>query len=109
MKRVLILLWIPLAFSCGKKGPGKPGILLIMADDLGWNQLGCYGGPYLTPYVDSLASEGMRFTNAYSSQLPFRKGKGWLYEGTIQERTLHWHYPHYHRGRIIILKINYLY
>lgn len=67
MQRLLILLWILLAVSCGKKEPGKPSILLIMADDLGWNQLGCYGGPYLTPHVDSLASEGMRFTNAYSS------------------------------------------
>jgi len=67
MNRILILLWIPLLVSCGRKEPGKPNILIIMADDLGWNQLGCYGGPYHTPHIDALAATGMRFTNAYSS------------------------------------------
>jgi arylsulfatase A len=44
-----------------------PNILVILADDLGWNQLGCYGGPYRTPNIDGLARRGMRFTNAYAS------------------------------------------
>jgi len=44
-----------------------PNVLLIVADDLGWTQLGCYGGAYYTPAIDSLAVSGMRFTEAYSS------------------------------------------
>jgi arylsulfatase A-like enzyme len=45
-----------------------PNVILIMADDLGWSDLGCYGnGIVETPAIDRLASEGVRFTNAYSS------------------------------------------
>ncbi len=46
----------------------KPNIVLILADDLGWNQLGCYGSDfYETPNIDQLASQGMRFTDAYAA------------------------------------------
>ena len=45
----------------------SPNIIFIMADDIGQTQLGCYGGPYQTPFLDNFASEGMRFTQAYAS------------------------------------------
>jgi arylsulfatase A len=46
----------------------KPNIVFILADDLGWADLGCYGNPFnLTPNIDKLAKEGIRFTQAYSS------------------------------------------
>lgn len=46
----------------------QPNILLFLADDLGWKDTGVYGSGYFeTPHVDRLASEGMRFTNAYSA------------------------------------------
>jgi len=46
----------------------KPNIVLIIADDLGYSQLGCYGSDYYkTPNIDNLAKSGMRFTNAYSA------------------------------------------
>ncbi len=45
-----------------------PNILFILADDLGWGDLSCYGRPdYQTPNLDRLAAQGMRFTNAYSA------------------------------------------
>ncbi|KPL08672.1 MAG: hypothetical protein AMS26_24260 [Bacteroides sp. SM23_62] len=55
--------------SCqaGKEKETHPNMIVILADDLGWNQLGCYGGPYRTPNIDELATGGMRFTNAYAS------------------------------------------
>jgi arylsulfatase len=40
----------------------QPNILLIVADDLGWSDLGCYGGEIDTPNVDRLAEQGVRFT-----------------------------------------------
>ena len=40
----------------------KPNILVILADDLGWSDLGCYGGEIRTPNLDSLAADGLRFT-----------------------------------------------
>lgn len=46
----------------------KPNIIVIMADDLGWMDLHCYGNDRLdTPALDQLAADGMRFTNAYAA------------------------------------------
>ncbi|NBV56098.1 MAG: arylsulfatase, partial [Verrucomicrobia bacterium] len=42
--------------------PAKPNIVLIMADDLGYSDLGCYGGEIATPNLDALAKQGLRFT-----------------------------------------------
>jgi arylsulfatase A-like enzyme len=48
--------------------PTRPNVLFILADDLGWGDLSCYGRPdYRTPNLDRLASQGTRFTNAYSA------------------------------------------
>ncbi|HXX93750.1 MAG TPA: sulfatase [Planctomycetota bacterium] len=44
----------------------RPNIIIILADDLGWGDLGCYGHPTLrTPNLDRMAAEGMRFTEFY--------------------------------------------
>ncbi len=46
---------------------GKPNILFILCDDMGYGDLGCYGQPYIsTPNIDNMAAEGMRFTQAYA-------------------------------------------
>ncbi len=46
----------------------KPNIVLIVADDLGWHDLGCYGSKYFkTPFIDQLAKDGMRFTDFYAA------------------------------------------
>src|SRR5919202_4097117 len=46
----------------------RPNLLYIMADDMGWGDLSCYGRPdYRTPNLDRLASEGTRFTQAYAA------------------------------------------
>ena len=47
---------------------GRPNILFILADDMGWGDLSCYGRPdYKTPNLDALARQGVRFTQAYSA------------------------------------------
>ena len=48
---------------------GKPDIVLIMADDMGYSDLGCYGGEIGTPNLDRLAAGGLRFTNFYSENM----------------------------------------
>jgi len=46
----------------------RPNILFILADDLGYGDLSCYGRPdYQTPNLDRLAAQGVRFANAYSA------------------------------------------
>ncbi len=48
--------------------PSRPNIVLVLADDLGWTGLGCYGSSfYETPNIDRLAGEGVRFTAAFSA------------------------------------------
>ena len=62
------------AMACGGLAPGaarprrrKPNIIYLLADDLGYNELGCYGQKWIkTPNVDRIAAEGMRFTQHYS-------------------------------------------
>jgi arylsulfatase A len=57
---------------CASRGVAteKPNIILIMADDVGIEGLGCYGGAsYKTPNLDQMAAEGIRFTHAYSQPL----------------------------------------
>ena len=65
-----LLLALGLAFG----GPtiqaarNKPNIVIILADDLGYGDLGCYGHPTIrTPHLDRMAAEGMRFTDFYSA------------------------------------------
>ena len=57
------------ALAADKKAPEKRvNIIFILADDLGWAELGCYGNDFNeTPNLDRLAKDGMRFTNAYAS------------------------------------------
>ena len=46
----------------------KPNIIFVLADDLGWSELGCYGNGFNeTPNLDQLANDGVRFTQAYAA------------------------------------------
>jgi arylsulfatase A-like enzyme len=58
--------------SCGvltthAAGNKKPNILIIVADDMGYSDAGCYGGEIKTPVLDGLASKGLRFTQFYNT------------------------------------------
>lgn len=48
-------------------GPPRPNILLIVADDMGFSDAGCYGGEIATPNLDALAKGGLRFTQFYNT------------------------------------------
>lgn len=52
--------------SC-RRNPERPNILLIMADDMGYSDIGCYGGEINTPNIDRLAENGIRFTQFYNA------------------------------------------
>ena len=46
---------------------GRPNIVLIMADDMGYSDIGCYGGEIETATLDNLAANGLRFTQFYNT------------------------------------------
>jgi len=49
------------------KSKQSPNVIIILSDDLGWGDLGCYGQTKIkTPVLDRMAAEGMRFTDAYA-------------------------------------------
>ena len=67
---LLVLTWALFrpSVALGEEGAEqKPNIVFILADDLGWYDLGCYGNRFIeTPHLDRLAAGGMRFTDAYA-------------------------------------------
>lgn len=70
----LILLITGVSFSCthGKRKTEtdqRPNIVLIVADDLGFGDIGCYGGEIETPNIDALASSGIRFSSFHTAPM----------------------------------------
>ncbi|MEY4799279.1 MAG: Arylsulfatase, partial [Verrucomicrobiota bacterium] len=65
--RPCLLLLLTLLGIAGQAAP-KPNIVVFLADDLGYGDLGCYGHPTIkTPHLDQMAAEGLRFTQFYSA------------------------------------------
>ena len=66
----------------------KPNIVFILADDLGWTDVGCFGSKYYeSPNIDRLASQGMRFTNGYSAAPNCAPTRAALMSGQYEPRT----------------------
>ena len=64
--------WLALVYGCCATAqaaqPKRPNIVFFLIDDLGWADVGCFGSKfYRTPNIDKLASQGMRFTDAYAA------------------------------------------
>lgn len=88
---------------------GRPNIIIIMADDMGYSDIGCYGGEINTPALNSLAKNGLRFTQFYNTSrccptraalltglYPHQAGIGWMmsdnghdgYRGDLNENCV---------------------
>jgi arylsulfatase A-like enzyme len=81
LHRALAFLFLSLApaliCSATAAGNDRPNILFILADDLGYSDIGCYGGEIATPNLDSLARNGLRFTQFYNT------ARCWPTRGTL--------------------------
>jgi len=86
---VLVLLILSLVgLRTAADSQEKPNFVFILADDLTYNLLGCYGGVDAeTPRIDALASEGMRFTRAYSAMAMCAPFRAELYTGLYPVRN----------------------
>jgi arylsulfatase A-like enzyme len=63
-----LLLVLPVVAPVQAADPARPNVIVILADDLGWTDLACFGSDlHRTPNLDRLAREGMRFTHGYSA------------------------------------------
>ena len=67
-----LLALIPVAFFGGlppapAAEPDRPNVVVILLDDMGFSDLGCYGSEIETPHIDALAANGLRFTQFYNS------------------------------------------
>jgi arylsulfatase len=65
--QALVIACLVVLAGCGTAEPELPNILLIVADDLGFSDLGCYGGEIETPQLDKMAENGIRLTHFYST------------------------------------------
>ena len=66
-KFVTLFCFLSIAWSDARAADRKPNVILIVADDLGYGELGCYGQEkFQTPNIDRIAAGGLKFTNHYS-------------------------------------------
>ena len=63
----LLLILVPGVLSAANPAGPKPNIVVIMADDMGYSDLGCMGSEIATPNLDGLAANGLRFTQFYNT------------------------------------------
>lgn len=93
----LVLLTMVIATDTGRADQ-SPNILLIIADDMNWNDCGAYGHPAIrTPNIDSLARQGMRFEHAYLTASSCSPSRASIITGRYPHNTgaeqLHWPLP----------------
>ena len=90
---ILTALAVVLSIDSGKKALSAdirrvPNIVLILADDLGYGDLGCYGHPVAkTPHIDQLARQGVRFTQHYANGPECSPTRTALLTGRYQQRA----------------------
>lgn len=85
--KLLIICLLSIVFS-GCTENNRPNIILIMADDLGYGDLGCYGAPNIqTPNIDRLADSGIRFLDYHSNGTVCSPTRAALMTGRYQQRS----------------------
>lgn len=88
---------LPAAVSCSPEKGARPNIVVILADDMGYSDLGCYGGEIETPNLDNLAENGIRYRQFYNNArscpsravlmtglYPHQAGMGWMAAADLQ-------------------------
>jgi arylsulfatase A-like enzyme len=67
MKKICLLLFSLYSFMIFGQPQKKPNVIVILVDDMGWSDIGCYGGEIPTPNIDKIAKKGVRFKQFYNT------------------------------------------
>ncbi|MHC4993987.1 MAG: sulfatase-like hydrolase/transferase [Planctomycetota bacterium] len=104
----LLLSLVACLAPCAQGGDAPPNIVFILIDDLGWPALGCYGNAIVpTPHIDSLARDGMRFTQAYvTPQCALTRAS--LLTGQHTARNGFWKIPGYYYPQARLTEPDYI-
>ena len=113
LAQIVIVLLTTLSLIPQSPVAGKaPNVVLLLADDLGSKDIGCYGGPVKTPALDKLAANGVRFTDFYSGAPVCSTARATLLTGRHHLRTGiytviqdHMHHMHLLKSEVTIAEI----
>jgi arylsulfatase A-like enzyme len=99
----VLVLFVVLTCASPGAPPARPNIVVVLVDDVGFSDLGCYGGEIPTPHLDQLAADGVRFTQFYNTArcsptraslitglYPHQAGMGWL-DGKVEPNSRGFH------------------
>ena len=87
LTRAILKFAILLSVAPMLRAADKPNIVFILADDLGYGELGCQGNPEIpTPHIDSLSNDGVRFTQAYVTAPNCSPSRAGMLTGKIPTR-----------------------
>src|SRR5918992_4717880 len=90
MRPIVVSMILPLALALAHsaRAADRPNIVFILADDLGYTDVACFGSKYYeTPNIDRLASQGMRFTSGYTCGANCQPTRAALISGQYGPRT----------------------
>ena len=112
MKPILTILFA-LLLVCPVFGKDKqPNVVTLLVDDLGYRDIGCYGGPVNTPVLDTLAAEGVRFTDFHSgapvcspSRATFLTGRNHIRAGVYSVLSEQRHRMHLLRSETTLAEV----
>ena len=91
--RTQMMLALAIAVAAGslhaaEAPPARPNILLMVGDDIGWGDIGCYGSTQIqTPNIDRMAKEGLRFTSGYVTAALCSPSRAAMLTGRYQQRN----------------------
>jgi uncharacterized sulfatase len=88
-KSSLLLISTLIAFVSLARADQKPNFVILLADDISADSIGCYGSknPHTTPHIDKLASSGIRFENMFVSEAMCAPARAELYTGLMPQRN----------------------
>jgi arylsulfatase A len=99
-------------FSTTKSNRKPPNVITLLVDDLGYRDIGCYGGPVKTPVLDMLAAEGVRFTDFHSgapvcspSRATFLTGRNHIRAGVYSVLSEQRHKMHLLRSETTLAEV----